>query len=91
MFLGVLIKKIKKKNMAEKKKYGKGLENYAAIFIPGGLFIGMGIGFIVNHLVGGLFIGLGVGFILYAATVIFKRRRTINFGQFWDRRSDLRC
>jgi len=42
----------------EKKK-----EKLAGLFIPAGLFIGMGLGFIIDELVGGMFIGLGLGFI----------------------------
>lgn len=36
------------------------------LFIPAGIFIGMGIGFMVDNLVGGLFIGMGLGFLLFA-------------------------
>jgi len=35
----------------------------SGLFIPGGLFIGMGIGWALGYLVQGLFIGLGVGFL----------------------------
>ncbi|HUU63505.1 MAG TPA: hypothetical protein VMX96_06265 [Dehalococcoidia bacterium] len=35
----------------------------SGVAIPAGLFIGMGIGFAVDHLVAGLFIGLGAGFL----------------------------
>jgi hypothetical protein len=53
--------------MAEKNK-GKG-----GLFIPAGLFIGMGIGFMTGNLVAGLFIGLGVGFAAFAITVLMKQ------------------
>ncbi|WP_176481847.1 hypothetical protein [Paucisalibacillus globulus] len=33
------------------------------MLIPAGLFIGMGIGMAMGHLVAGLFIGLGTGFL----------------------------
>ena len=42
-----------------KKQWG-----IAGVAIPGGLFIGMGIGFLIGNLVAGLFIGLGGGFIV---------------------------
>jgi hypothetical protein len=42
-------------------------------FIPGGLFIGMGIGWAMGYLVAGLFIGLGGGFILYGLTMLLAR------------------
>jgi hypothetical protein len=45
------------------KKWGT-----AGIFIPAGLFIGMGIGWIFGYLVQGLFIGLGAGFLAMAIT-----------------------
>jgi hypothetical protein len=38
----------------------------SGIFIPAGLFLGMGVGFYTNQLVGGLFIGLGLGFLAMA-------------------------
>jgi predicted histidine transporter YuiF (NhaC family) len=41
-----------------------------ALFIPGGLFIGMGIGFATGNLVAWLFIGLGVGFLLFAVIML---------------------
>lgn len=51
------------------------------LFIPAGLFIGMGVGWALDYLVQGLFIGLGAGFlamaigmgILYCVSVISKR------------------
>lgn len=38
----------------------------SGLFIPAGLFIGMGIGWALGYLVQGLFIGLGVGFLAMA-------------------------
>jgi hypothetical protein len=35
----------------------------SGLFIPAGLFIGMGIGWALGYLVQGLFIGLGAGFL----------------------------
>lgn len=46
-----------------------------ALFIPAGLFIGMGLGFWYNQLVVGLFLGLGVGFLLFAITQLFSKRK----------------
>jgi hypothetical protein len=40
------------------------------LLIPAGLFIGMGIGWAMGHLVAGLFIGLGAGFLIYALVVL---------------------
>ena len=38
-------------------------DDRSGLFIPAGLFIGMGIGFIIDQLVGGIFLGLGFGFL----------------------------
>jgi hypothetical protein len=45
--------------MAKNKKD----DDNSGIFVPAGIFIGMGIGFLTNELVAGLFIGLGAGFV----------------------------
>lgn len=41
-------------------------EDRSGLFIPAGLFIGMGVGFFVNQIVGGIFVGLGLGFLAMA-------------------------
>ena len=43
------------------------------LLIPAGLFIGMGIGWVLGHMVPGLFIGMGAGFLLYAIVVLTVR------------------
>ena len=43
------------------------------IFIPAGIFIGMGIGWAMGYLVQGLLVGLGVGFLLLAIVMLFAR------------------
>ena len=40
----------------------------SGLFIPAGLFIGMGIGWALGYLVQGLLIGLGAGFLVMAVT-----------------------
>jgi hypothetical protein len=42
----------------EKKQWG-----VTGVAIPAGLFIGMGIGFLVDNIAAGIFIGLGGGFL----------------------------
>jgi hypothetical protein len=37
-------------------------DDRSGLFIPAGLFIGMGAGFFLNNVVAGLFVGLGLGF-----------------------------
>ncbi len=56
--------------MFMKKKDDK---SSAGLFIPAGLFIGMGIGFFIDQLVAGLFVGLGVGFTAFAITMVTKK------------------
>jgi hypothetical protein len=56
------------------KKANDGMKKAAGLFIPAGLFIGMGIGWIFGYLVQGMFIGLGAGF-LGLAIVTFAGRK----------------
>lgn len=55
----------------QEKKDRKGI---SGLFIPGGLFIGMGIGFLTDRLVPGMFIGLGVGFVLFAISYMLMKK-----------------
>ena len=50
--------------MPKKVKQKKKVTNHSGLFVPGCLFLGMGVGFLIDNLVGGLFIGLGAGFLL---------------------------
>ena len=43
----------------QKKQWG-----ITGVAIPGGLLLGMGIGFLIGNIVAGLFIGLGGGFLI---------------------------
>jgi hypothetical protein len=45
----------------ESKKSRKGVSGLA---IPAGIFIGLGIGFLIDNLVSGLLLGLGGGFLV---------------------------
>ncbi len=64
------------KKKPKQTKREKKLEDTTGIFIPGGLLLGMGIGFAVDALVAGLFIGLGAGFVLMAiANVILWNKK----------------
>lgn len=44
-----------------------------ALFIPGGVLLGMGVGFAVGNLPAGLFIGLGLGFFLFAFSLLMDK------------------
>jgi len=53
-----------KESSVEKRRGAGGL------FIPAGLFIGFGLGFIFNNLPAGIFLGLGIGFLLFGLTAL---------------------
>jgi hypothetical protein len=42
-------------------------------FIPAGLFIGIGLGFLYDQFIVGLFLGLGAGFLLAALVKAFRK------------------
>jgi len=48
-------------------------EDSTGIFIPAGLLIGIGIGFLVDQIPAGTLIGLGVGFLLMAIVKMIKK------------------
>ena len=45
-----------------------------ALFIPAGILLGFGIGFLYNAIPAGMFIGLGAGFVGFAFYEIFKKK-----------------
>jgi len=49
-------------------------KNMGALFIPAGILIGFGIGFLTGNLPAWMFIGLGAGFLGFAITYIFKKK-----------------
>lgn len=51
------------------KKDGSG-----ALFIPAGLFLGFGVGFLINNIPAGMFIGLGLGFLGFVITLVVKKK-----------------
>ncbi|MFC1861714.1 hypothetical protein ACFLT4_04640 [Chloroflexota bacterium] len=55
----------------QKKQWG-----ITGVAIPAGLFIGMGIGFLIGNITAGIFLGLGGGFLLMLIGMLilqFKR------------------
>jgi len=55
-------------------KERKDKRGITALFIPGGLFIGMGIGFLTGNLVPGMYIGLGSGFVLFVISFLLIKK-----------------
>ena len=47
----------------------------SGLFIPGGLFVGLGIGWAMGYLVQGLLIGLGAGFVGMAIVRLIVRNK----------------
>ncbi len=56
--------------MANKKKSAP-----EALFIPAGLFIGIGVGFLVSNIPAATLIGFGTGFVLFAVFSLLKKKR----------------
>jgi len=52
-------------------KEKKDRKGSGALFIPAGLLLGFGIGFLYNNIPAGMFIGLGAGFALFAIIAIY--------------------
>ena len=63
---------VRRQVMAEERRKSKA-KIAGGLLIPAGLFMGMGIGWALDHMVQGLFIGMGAGFLLYAAVVLMAR------------------
>lgn len=57
--------------MAKKEKDKK--EDISGLFIPAGLFIGIGLGFILENLVAWTLMGLGAGFLGMAIAKILLK------------------
>lgn len=46
----------------------------AALFVPGGILTGIGIGFLIGNVPAGTMIGLGAGFLVWAIIALIKRK-----------------
>jgi len=44
-----------------------------ALFIPAGIFLGFGLGFLLNNIPAWMFIGFGVGFVGFAIASVLKK------------------
>ncbi len=47
--------------------------NITGVAIPAGLFIGMGVGFLVDNITAGIFLGLGGGFLAMMIGMLILR------------------
>lgn len=56
-----------------KKEKTKAKDEVSGLFIPAGLLIGIGVGFIMGQIPAGTLIGLGVGFLLMALTRLLRK------------------
>ena len=61
-------------NLSEENGKPKSKWDISGLFIPAGLFIGMGIGWALGYLVQGMFVGLGSGFALTAIIQLLFRK-----------------
>lgn len=59
--------------MATKHKEKKTQESKSALFIPAGLILGLGCGFLFDNIVAGLFVGLGAGMVAFAILTFIKK------------------
>lgn len=48
-------------------------EDRSGIFIPAGLFLGLGFGFLNGNVVSGVMFGLGAGFLAMALAWVFRK------------------
>lgn len=53
----------------------KDREEPEALFIPTGVLLGMGFGFLYDKFIAGLFLGLGVGFLIFAIISLWRHRK----------------
>jgi hypothetical protein len=51
----------------------KGRKGNSALFIPAGLFLGMGTGWLFGNFLPGMFVGLGAGLLVFAVIMIAVR------------------
>ena len=63
----------KEGEMAEEEKAKSKKREAGGLFIPAGLFIGMGIGWALGYLVQGTIVGLGAGFLAFGLIMVLKR------------------
>ena len=63
----------KKQIKQTKKVEAKSNRGSGTLFIPAGIFIGMGFGFLINNVPAGLFAGMGLGFLAFGIAALMKK------------------
>ncbi|MDD5417683.1 MAG: hypothetical protein PHW96_02225 [Candidatus Nanoarchaeia archaeon] len=61
--------------MAKSENRQKQNENPGGLFIPAGVLLGLGFGFLFNNIAAGLFIGLGSGFVGFAVSEFAMKKK----------------
>ena len=51
----------------------KSRNDAGALFIPAGIFVGMGLGFLLGNFVAWMFLGFGAGFVCFAISSLIKK------------------
>jgi len=44
-----------------------------SLFIPAGVLLGVGVGFLIDNIPAGTLVGLGLGFLMFAAITAFRK------------------
>ncbi len=60
--------------MAKKDVKREKRKSMGGLFIPAGILIGMGLGFLLGNLVAYLFLGFGAGFLVWAIYEILRKK-----------------
>lgn len=50
------------------KKHDEKIKSRVGLFIPGGIFLGLGLGMLLNNVAAWMFLGMAAGFIALALT-----------------------
>jgi len=68
------MKKKTKKTLKSIHKHHHSHHGPAGVFVPAGLLIGMGVGFVNGNIPAGLFIGLGIGLAIMAIIQLLGKK-----------------
>lgn len=60
-------------SMPQRNFSRKDRKEMGGLFIPAGLFIGIGAGFVYGNVPAGIFLGLGLGFLLFGIAAVAKK------------------